>query len=196
MAAWAWYALIPSIAHTKSRRHLRPKGWFSEREEKILVNRLLRDDPSKSMMHNRQMLTLKMFRLALADFDLWPLYILMVLVRVPSFTPELYFTLTLRSLGFSTMDANLLSIPPSVAFFITVSTRQFACPLKPGCVVAALSLNCLRGGPGVPYLSSRRENKPTLPRHIRGPALSPARLGGPHSRALRRRQPLGSVYTM
>ena len=30
------------------------KGWFTEREEFIMVNRLLRDDPTKGDMNNRQ----------------------------------------------------------------------------------------------------------------------------------------------
>lgn len=32
----------------------------------------------------------------------------------------MYFTLILRSLGFSTADSNLLSIPPNVFFIVTV----------------------------------------------------------------------------
>ena len=46
------------------------------REETIIVNRVLRDDPSKSDMHNRQGLMLKMIRQALSDWHMWPLYTL------------------------------------------------------------------------------------------------------------------------
>jgi hypothetical protein len=50
-------------------------GWFSEREEKILVNRILRDDPSKGNMNNRQHVDLKGIWAALRDVDLWPIYV-------------------------------------------------------------------------------------------------------------------------
>lgn len=50
-------------------------GWFTEREEKILVNRLLRDDPSKGDMNNRQHVNLRGIWNALKDINLWPLYI-------------------------------------------------------------------------------------------------------------------------
>jgi hypothetical protein len=46
------------------------------REEIIIVNRVLRDDPSKSGMHNRQGLTLKMIWQVLCDWRMWPLYVL------------------------------------------------------------------------------------------------------------------------
>ena len=61
---------------TQSKTWFRPKGWFTEREETIIVSRVLRDDPSKGDMHNREGLTLKRLWTAVLDYDLWPLYIL------------------------------------------------------------------------------------------------------------------------
>lgn len=46
-------------------------GWFSEREETIIVNRIVREDPSKSSMHNRQPITPRLLWKSLKDFDLW-----------------------------------------------------------------------------------------------------------------------------
>ncbi|KAK5661169.1 hypothetical protein OQA88_11060 [Cercophora sp. LCS_1] len=67
----SWFYLPPSPTQTASK--FRGKdGWFSEREEVIMVNRILRDDPSKGDMHNRQGLSLKLFRDALTDWDLFP----------------------------------------------------------------------------------------------------------------------------
>lgn len=52
----AWFYLPPSPTQTKShglKGYLRGKrGWFTEREEVIMVTRILRDDPGKSTMHN------------------------------------------------------------------------------------------------------------------------------------------------
>lgn len=53
----------------------RGKGWFSDHEEKIMVNRLLRDDPSKGDMNNRQSIGMNGILKSLWDFDLWPTYI-------------------------------------------------------------------------------------------------------------------------
>lgn len=48
----SWFYLPPSPTQTASK--LRGKdGWFTVHEEKIMVNRVLRDDPSKGDMHNR-----------------------------------------------------------------------------------------------------------------------------------------------
>ncbi|KAJ6263610.1 Acetamidase [Drechslerella dactyloides] len=47
----SWFLMPANPSQTKSW-FLRKQGWFTEREEKILVNRLLRDDPSQGDMHN------------------------------------------------------------------------------------------------------------------------------------------------
>lgn len=52
-----------------------PSGWFTEHEEKVLVNRILRDDPSKGDMNNRQAVSLRGIWNAIADYDLWPIYL-------------------------------------------------------------------------------------------------------------------------
>ncbi|KAI0378899.1 MFS general substrate transporter [Hypomontagnella monticulosa] len=109
---WSWFMMAPSPTQTKA--WYRPKGWFTEREEKILVNRILRDDPSKGDMHNRQGITLSMLWKSLADYHIWPIYAIGLTFGIPAGPPEKYLTLTLRALGFDTFNSNLLSIPAQV----------------------------------------------------------------------------------
>ncbi|KAK1472411.1 major facilitator superfamily transporter [Colletotrichum cuscutae] len=108
ISVWSWFAMAASPTQTKA--WWRSNGWFNEQEEKILVNRILRDDPSKCDMHNRQAITPKLLLKSLADWELWPIYIFGLLWEIPAGPPDQYLTLTLRNLGFNTNDTNLLTM--------------------------------------------------------------------------------------
>jgi hypothetical protein len=120
--------LVPGPTQTQTWWN--PKGYFSEREEKIIVNRVLRDDPSKGDMHNRQGLSLKMLWQSLKDYDLWPIYAIGILFEIPTAPPKTYLTLSLKAIGFNTFQTTLLSIPVTVfasinLLLVTELTERF-----------------------------------------------------------------------
>ncbi|PHH50564.1 putative transporter YIL166C [Ceratocystis fimbriata CBS 114723] len=94
------------------------KGWFTEREEYIMVNRLLRDDPSKGDMNNRQGVGLALLWKVLKDWEMWPLYLIGLTSYIPPSPPNTYLSYILRQLGFNTFKANLLAIPSQFLFAI------------------------------------------------------------------------------
>ncbi|OKL57822.1 hypothetical protein UA08_07281 [Talaromyces atroroseus] len=116
---FAAFYMPPSPTQTAGRFRGR-KGWFSEREEKIMVNRVIRDDPSKGTMHNRQALTPKLLLEALYDYDLWPIYLIGLVWLIPTAPATSYISLELKSLGFGTFQTNLLTIPAYVIFIINL----------------------------------------------------------------------------
>ncbi|KAL3471244.1 major facilitator superfamily domain-containing protein [Aspergillus californicus] len=95
-------------------------GWFTEHEEKIMVNRVIRDDPSKGTMHNRQAVTPKLLWESLKDYHMWPIYFLGLIWMIPTTPAANYLTLQLRQQGFSTFETNLLVIPSAVVAIITM----------------------------------------------------------------------------
>ncbi|KAF2826090.1 MFS general substrate transporter [Ophiobolus disseminans] len=113
----SYFYLPPSPTQTASK--FRGKdGWFNEREEKIMVNRILRDDPSKGDMHNRQALSIKAIGRCLADYHMWPLYLVGLSWLIPNNPMQAYLTLQLRAVGFKTFETNLLTIPAYALFIV------------------------------------------------------------------------------
>ncbi|CEQ39495.1 SPOSA6832_01045 [Sporobolomyces salmonicolor] len=150
-AGWRWMFLIeglftlvvgilsfvmlpPGPSQTKNR--LRPKGYYSDREVKIIVNRVVRDDPGKASMHNRQALTPALLWKSLKDYDMYPMYLIGLLFGIPGYPVSNYFQISMSTcaarfdsgslltpapserLGFSTVMSNLLSVPNTVISII------------------------------------------------------------------------------
>lgn len=106
---------------TQSKNVLYRKGWFTEREEYIMVNRVIRDDPSKGSMHNRQGIDVQGFKKSLLDYDMWLLYLLGLTFMIPTYPISNYLTLQLKHLGFSTEETNALSIPaPAIGLVLLI----------------------------------------------------------------------------
>ncbi|KAI1186765.1 MFS general substrate transporter [Nemania serpens] len=134
-AGWRWLFLIEGIitfavgvssffmmpaSAVQTKTWFRPNGWFTDREVAIVVNRILRDDPSKGDMNNRQAITPKILWACLTDYDLWPLYLIGLIVYIPQSPPTKYITLILRGSGFDTFTTNLLTIPYNALHIVTL----------------------------------------------------------------------------
>ncbi|KAK7755333.1 hypothetical protein SLS62_002559 [Diatrype stigma] len=104
----------------KTKSWWNPKGYFTDKEAKIIVNSVIRDDPQKGGMYNRQGLSVKQIWHCAKDYDMWPLYALGLLFGIPKYPVSQYLTLSFRSLGFNVIQTNLLSIPNIVGSSITM----------------------------------------------------------------------------
>lgn len=123
----SWLYLPASPYQTASR--FRGSGWFTEHEEKIMANRILRDDPGKGDMHNRQGLSWGALRASISDYHMWPLYLLGLTWNVPTVPMQGYITLNLKAVGFGTFETNLLSIPAFVLFILGLIVSLCLCSI-------------------------------------------------------------------
>ncbi|KAL3473830.1 major facilitator superfamily domain-containing protein [Aspergillus californicus] len=105
----AMFYLPSSPTDTKSL--LYPKSWYSEREEVIMINRLLRDDPSKGLTHLNERATLRDVLDAWKDKSMWGLYFVGLVAYIPQSPVQGYLSLTLKRLDFTTFESNMLTIP-------------------------------------------------------------------------------------
>lgn len=116
-----WFYLPPSpYQRSFGQKVTKHTGWFSEHEEKIMANRILRDDPSKGDMHNRQALNFRQFWESITDFHMWPIYLLGLSWLIPNNPITAYLTLQLKALKFTTFQTNLLAVPAYVIFIINL----------------------------------------------------------------------------
>lgn len=119
----AFFLMVPGPTQTKSK--LFPNGFFTEREEKILANRLIRDDPSKSDMHNRQGVSIKQFFQALSDFDIWPLLLVSLTFLIPQTPMGGYLNVILKQMGFARNKIIYLNIPIELTNAIVMIVFSF-----------------------------------------------------------------------
>ena len=112
------FGLMPPGACQTKHWFRGKNGWFTEHEEHILVNRILRDDPSKGDMNNRQAIGLALLWKAACDWEQWPLYLIGLTAYIPPNPPQNYLSYILRQLGFSVFEANLLAIPSQFLYAV------------------------------------------------------------------------------
>lgn len=108
----SFFLMPQSPARTKSWWN--PKGYFNEKEEKIIVNsgrlsrhvnsasrppvsnsflaQVIRDDPQKGGMYNRQGLSVRQIWECSKDYDMWPLYALGLLFGLPKYPVGVVFS--------------------------------------------------------------------------------------------------------
>ncbi|KAK2732808.1 allantoate permease [Colletotrichum kahawae] len=116
---FSWGLMPPGPCQTKN--WFRGKnGWFSDHEEYIMVNRLLRDDPSKDDMHNREGVGPSQLLKVVKDWEQWPLYLIGLTTYIPPSPPSNYLSYILRKLGFSVFQAYLLAIPSQFLFAVNL----------------------------------------------------------------------------
>jgi hypothetical protein len=90
------YCWLPS-SPTDSAGIFFRKPWYTEREEKIMINRILRDDPAKGLtaLHNK--ITFADIKDAWSDKHLWPLILLGLCGFVCQSPVQAYLTYNVRT---------------------------------------------------------------------------------------------------
>ena len=79
-----------------------------------MVNRILRDDPAKGITALQEPATFSDILSAWGDKSMWGLYFIGLVAYIPASPVQGYLSLTLKRIGFSTFDSNMLSIPSAV----------------------------------------------------------------------------------
>lgn len=117
--------LPTSPTGTKTVLWRRP--WFTEREETIMVNRILRDDPAKGLTAITEPARWADVKRAWSDRSLWGLYFIGLIAYIPATPVQAYLTLTLKRVGnFSTLESNLLTAPSAALQIVTMLALAYS----------------------------------------------------------------------
>ncbi|KAF7719091.1 Uncharacterized protein PECH_000277 [Penicillium ucsense] len=116
LVAFLWLPASP----TSTKGIIWRKPWYTEREEAIMVNRILRDDPAKGLTAIKEPVHWSDIKEAWMDKSMWGLYLIGLVAYIPATPVQGYLTLTLRRIGFSTFDSNMLTVPSAVLQIFTM----------------------------------------------------------------------------
>ena len=120
----SYFYLPHSPVRTKGGFWVKP--WFTEREEVIMINRLLRDDPAKGLTAIKEPATWKDIKETWKDSSMWGLYFVGLVAYIPATPITGYLNLTLKRLGFSTFDSNMLGIPSAILQIILMLALSYS----------------------------------------------------------------------
>ncbi|KAG9688149.1 MFS general substrate transporter, partial [Aureobasidium melanogenum] len=105
---------------TRTQTVLWRKPWFSEREQMIMINRLLRDDASKGRTDTKAHTSMRDIWNTIRDPGLVGFWFCASVIYIPKSPVSQYLVLNLRQLGFSRFESTVLTIPSDVLRVITV----------------------------------------------------------------------------
>lgn len=119
------YLYLPH-SPTQTKGPIFRKPWYTEREEVILVNRILRDDSAKGLVGIQEPVTLRDIVSTWKDSSTLGLYFVGLVAYIPASPVSGYLSLTLKRLGFSTFDSNMLTIPSAVLQIILMLALAYS----------------------------------------------------------------------
>lgn len=114
------------VSPTSTRSVLCRKPWYTEREEVIMVNRILRDDPAKGLTALKEPVQWKDVKAAWGDKSMWGLYFIGLVAYIPATPVQGYLSLTLKRIGFTTFSANMLTAPSAAIQIITMLALAYS----------------------------------------------------------------------
>jgi hypothetical protein len=123
LISFAWLPTSP----TGTKGPIFWKPWYTEREETIMINRILRDDPAKGLTDLHEPATFADIRAAWSDKSMWGLYLVGLVAYIPATPVQAYLTLTLKRVGgFNTLESNLLTAPSAALQIITMLALAYS----------------------------------------------------------------------